>query len=71
MIVDFDWDFNNSQPLPICLPQNFGTCAHVGLKGVDGFDCRPRIGTESALGISDFSVITRPEVRELRNDSNP
>src|SRR5438876_1881418 len=71
MIVHFDLVVNNSQPLPIGLPQNFGSRAHVSLKGVYGFDCGPRIGTESALGISHFSVITGPEVRELRNDTNP
>src|SRR5436190_22590742 len=71
MIVDFDWDFNNSQPFPIGLPQNFGTRAHVSFKGVDRLDCSPRIGTESALGISHFSVMTSTEVRELRNDTNP
>src|SRR5439155_26576966 len=69
-IVNLNWNLDDSQPVPIGFPEDFGACAHVCLHWVDGSNRGTRIGSEAALGIPHFSAVVRSQISELGNDTN-
>src|SRR2546427_13068575 len=64
LVVNLDWNLNDSQALPIGLPQNFRARTHVCLEWIDGGDCRPGVGSEAALGVRRLPTGSVARARE-------
>src|SRR2546427_9355173 len=70
LIVDFDLNLHNAQSFSVGLPQDFRTCTHVCLDGINGVNRSARIGSESTLGICHLVTVPGPKIREFSDYSD-